>query len=546
MNQPDPNLTLTAVINEIKPETMNKLISQIRKKMESDLQKENEDEYLSEYDFLMSNIGKLPIRVVKPPIEINLISAMFSSIQKKKVPKSTALVVRSIMDEHAKNPVKALRVMDTIYGDEKVYGNDFVNKNHRVLGLRILEADKLLVQTQNKPEKETLESEIVNNIGRRLMNINDEVLEELFIPEQIKEMRKERKSPIVGTEIFSGIENLRMKKMIDFYSARATSRLKIKNIVDSFINIDDKDYEVLSTDFKLTKQQVKELIDLLRSNFDKDGAFRRKIFEQNIPQFARFEKNVFEFLWYYLKTLDLERNDRVSFLNSLSMLIDRIKLRKKALRMLTADVFRNPTQINFSDRNAVMLSNLLLRKYNKEKRLDIELTPEEVLLVGQGIDSEITKWVNGIIDYYQEIFLIKIITLQNHIKWVLRNGKSKNENLSIRFLFSLEKEILIFFALVGGVTAKSVMRIAMKEYGNPTSEIYNQKYTSMFMPLLLQRLRLVVRGFGRVGEGKDLQLLYRVKESEMDFLQLGKGLQNILNQVIEYTTISIRKIQTGV
>ncbi len=41
------------------------------------------------------------------------------------------------------------------------------------------------------------------------------------------------------------------------------------------------------------------------------------------------EKSVFEFLWHYLKTLDLPKHDRISFLNSFQLLIEKIQLREK-------------------------------------------------------------------------------------------------------------------------------------------------------------------------------------------------------------------------
>ena len=80
------------------------------------------------------------------------------------------------------------------------------------------------------------------------------------------------------------------------------------------------------------------------------------------------------------------------FLNALQMLIAKIHQPKRAIKVLIADFCADPGVIEFADRNALMLANLLIRKYNKELNLDIELTPEEVLLVKEGLDREVVTY----------------------------------------------------------------------------------------------------------------------------------------------------------
>ncbi len=540
--QPDPNLTAMMVLSRIKPDKMRALVRQARDGIRNIT---GEDAvYLSVYDALLT-AQKLPVQLVRPPVEINTVKDFLGAAGGAKITKNTALVVNTVMDQFDKNPVKTLRVMDTIYGDEKTYGGKFVNKDHRVLGLRIREVDQLMTQSPDRPEKETFEKEVVGNIGSRLANVNDEVLDKLFIPEPVADIRKDRKGAITGTEILRGVENIRLKKMINYYRARAASRRKLREMIGRLVHLTDKDYAILAKDFKLTERQVRELVELLKGCFDADGKFRRRTFEKHIPQFAKYEKTVFEFLWHYLKTLSLPRGDRVSFLNSLQRLIDKIKLRNDALRMLLSDVFKYPTVIEYSDRNAIMLANLLVRKYNKEEMMDIELTPEEVLLVESGLDQDVIDAAENLIDGFQEIFLIKILTIHKNIKTALEHGETRLEGLSIRFILSLEREILAFFALVRGATARAVLRIAMTEYGDPKSAIYHQHYSPDYMSGLLQRLRLVVRGFGRIGEQRDVQILMQIQKNEKEFLKLGADAQNVVAQIMEYAGDSIKRIQNS-
>ena len=83
-------------------------------------------------------------------------------------------------------------------------------------------------------------------------------------------------------------------------------------------------------------------------------------------EFAKYERNIFQFLWHYLKLIN-NRHDRVSYLNSLQLLIAEMKDPKQALLVLLADFIKTPMQVSFFDRNALILCNILLRKYNQRR-----------------------------------------------------------------------------------------------------------------------------------------------------------------------------------
>jgi hypothetical protein len=53
-----------------------------------------------------------------------------------------------------------------------------------------------------------------------------------------------------------------------------------------------------------------------------------------------------------------------------------------------------PEKVEPSDRNAIMLANILLRTYNKELDVDIEMTPEEVLNVRNGLDRDVVHYAS--------------------------------------------------------------------------------------------------------------------------------------------------------
>ena len=112
-------------------------------------------------------------------------------------------------------------------------------------------------------------------------------------------------------------------------------------------------------------------------------------------------------MWHFLK-ITPERKDRVAFLNSLQLLISKMKHPDRALKVLLNDICQDLENISYSERNAFMLANLLVRTYNQELWLDVEITPEEVLDVRNGINRKAADTAAYLIETDSESFLTKI------------------------------------------------------------------------------------------------------------------------------------------
>ena len=192
-----------------------------------------------------------------------------------------------------------------------------------------------------------------------------------------------------------------------------------------------------------------------------------------------------------------------------------------AIKVLLSDIILDPGIIQYPDRNAVMLANQFLRTYNKEKNMDIEITPEEVLLVQEGLDISVVNYAKWKIDSSQKAFFDKFITIRKKLIESLDIENPDSHHLPIRFLLALEREIHIFLSLVGGTAAYTVIKGALTVYGNPGSQVYLMKESQSNMTALLQHLAVLIRGFGRLGTEKDLALLDDVKNNEDGFLALG-------------------------
>jgi hypothetical protein len=168
----------------------------------------------------------------------------------------------------------------------------------------------------------------------------------------------------------------------------------------------------------------------------------------------------------------------------------------------------------------MMLINQFLREYNKEVILDIEMTPEEVLLVKGGLDENVANYVAWKVDGEQKPYLQKIATIRKKIAEAMGPVPSEAPLLPIRFLLALEREVHIFLALVGGKTASEVMRSALNDYGNPASRIYHLKESRAQMEPLLSHLAAVIRGWGRLGRQSDMPLLDEIKNRQDQFMDL--------------------------
>jgi hypothetical protein len=300
-----------------------------------------------------------------------------------------------------------------------------------------------------------------------------------------------------------------------------------------------EDFQRVAENFGIPVEDAEQIVLLLADCFDQDGRFKRETFEKYLPEFSR-RKKIFEILWSCLKNT-MDRNDRMAFLNSMQLLIVMLKQPKSVLKTLLNDFNNDADVVVDSDRDALMLSNLLVRKYNKELHTDIDATPEEVLLVKNGLDTDVTEYAQWRIESVWEQFQNKIQCMGRGIAAAMDADSLESDGLSIDFLLSLDRELYIFLSLVGGDAAYRIIRAAAEEYGNPESRIYQFENSFKYLSLLLQQLKILVRGLGRVGGKQDLMLLRKIKQREAAFTQFWEdpGYQGLVRQVLQWVDITI-------
>ncbi len=283
-------------------------------------------------------------------------------------------------------------------------------------------------------------------------------------------------------------------------------------------NFTHRDVEAIAANFEISALDALKIIQLYQNCFDIRGNFLRSAFETNVPRFARHEKKIFEILWEFLKETP-RRSNRLAFLNSLQLMVGEIKAPIQAIKVLLTDFTGRPEGVQYPDRNAIMLVNQLMRCYNQEVIMDIEMTPEEVLLVKGGLDKKVVNYVAWKVDGQPKPFQRKMATIRKRIAEAMDPDLSQEPLWPIRFLLALEREVHIFLALVGGKTALKDMRSALNDYGDPAL-LYHLKKNPDQMESVLWHLAAIIRGLGRLGRQSDLRLLDKIKIRQDQFMNL--------------------------
>jgi hypothetical protein len=535
-NQPDLNLILLAGLNGLTPKASERLVRHVSAWLQQSEQTASADQYIGVYNAIF-RLKNLKNKLIKPPIEINNIKWLKVDGGQKVVFdgqdefSEASFVPQAIRDAFGELPDPSVNYPDSFAG----MGLDYIDPKE--VGQRLQEAFNLIDKIGSRTEGWELLEEVIQSIQGRFELAGDSVFDSMSVEKgELKIMAQGKEIAIQGL-------NQNLLDRIEYHKQRSAFKKKMRAIAGCGIDFNTEDYQQLAERFDIDAEDIREIVTLVKRCFDDQGHFLKGTFDQYIREFADYPENIFALFWQYLKE-PLERRDRVAFLNSLQLLIAEMNSGKSAVQVLMADFCHDPANVSYSDRNAPMFACILLRRFNKELNLDIEVTPEEVLLVKEGLNAEVVKIVSEIIENHPELFLEKIQTIQIKINDALKPKSPGAEPMPLRYLLSLEREVHILLALVGGETALSVLRNAVKRYGNPYSELYKFQESHHYLQAFLQHLKVAIRGLGRIGERIDLAVLEDVKMRQKGFMRLGDGLQheNLVVRIMDWIDIARQSI----
>jgi len=498
---PSINLTLLAAANNVKPYSLGNLVNKLKPLLLDAKQESNLSLIATVYDAILASRqyrGKLK----RMPIEVNNLQLIMPNLRTD--PQRTAQVVkisRLVLSKYGSNPKMASEVISSISSE------GYTNIRSDIMGKRLNLATDFLHLTEKNTDHEEIRKEALQNIEDGLNQLPDEIYDNIKIEgKDVSSITEEGKINIwsLHETIFG---------LLSFFKRRAVIKKKVQDISNGNILFDSEDYAVIARNFKITEQEASHLINLLKSCFDQHGNFRRNFFEKNIPKFVQYESRVFGFLWHYLKELK-SRKDRVSFLNALQLLVAQIKHPEEALETLLKDIFGPSATIRYSDRNGLILATILLRYTNKEERSNIELTPEEVLLVRSGLNQDMVQVVKNYFAISHEKIMQKTRIMTEILFKVSALNELEAEQMPPRFLLYLKRELMIFLSLVGNKAAKSIVHGVVKEFGNPHSTYYKEMVDKNNLRHSLLLLQVAARGLRRLIEFQANTILDEIVRKE--------------------------------
>ncbi len=532
--RPDPNLTLIAGLSSFKSETIQNLVDKVDSWMQQKNNSGSGCKYSSVYDAIFG-IKILNRQLVKPNMEVNNVKWVLLKNGKKEITKKKAAVSRFVVDHVKGSSHKVVKVLNSVYGD------DFKIINSARLGSRLQLSSDLLTDIENKRDDLDIESEVLSNIETRLDKVRDEVYDKITINKNHSEPVTVSRDGTVTLKAHDKIDH-----MVTFYKGRSITRQKMKVMAFQPIHFDKSDYSIIAKDFNISIVKAKDLVGILKNCFHRNGRFSKSAFLNYIPQFVKYEKKIFEFLWHHLKD-SVFKEDRIPFLNSLQILAAKMKQPKRAFKILLADFCENPSKLYFSDNKAIMLANLVVHGYDKELA-DIEITPEDILLNPNASNSGIVGYASWRIDKDQDKIFEKTKTIHSNLREALEPKKKGPLEISARHLLALERELYIFLSLTECVTGKILLRSAVTEYGNPKAEIYSSMKTPIHLSAILQNLRVIIRGIGCIGGIDDIHGLHEVKKNKNKFMDIviARQHKNHVKMIGEWIDEAVDSIRSRV
>lgn len=573
---PDPNLTLVAGLNSLTTMNTRALIKQAEAycQMKTVLNSNGEGTaVLNDSYNQIFQVRSLRTQIIRPPVEVNNLPAMEAMQRiKRKTLKEQAAIDQtkgsatddSIAAGSLDAPMRPITVpnnvlrkitqlersffLDWIDVDDPQYetalkailSDSYEQLDTTDIGRRLAAVSGLIYAVEKRCQDPAVIDRLLFVLQDRLMLASERVLANIHVQNQGLKLFSN------GRAVIAGLMHQRLVDLVSLVKDKVVTRQKYEIIRGVGFDFSPAGFHTIARGFNLQLNNVHLLMELLKNCFDADGGFHREEFESNVDHMAPHADTLFEMLWCFLK-LTPRRRDRLAFVNAIPELMIHLKDPDRALRFILDDLCQDIFQINFTDRNALVLANILLRTENKELYLDLMRTPEHVL--DQAIDenSAAKRYVVWRLNTDSIRIVTKFKTIHMALTKALQTTKEEQaEPQETQYLFALEREVLIFMALAGSMAARKYLHTALLQYGDSSSEIYQNDYIGHYLSQLINHLRIVIRGLGCLGELDDIAVLMVLKSHVEPLSALANHPAQALavKRAFKWVDSSIKAIQT--
>jgi hypothetical protein len=489
-DQPDPNLTLFAYLNNMGQDDVTELISQARQFAK---QKESSETSLDSSPHpveILARMSSFQKELEIPPIRVNTIKWVAIKEEEVRVPKGQLDAAGAVEQVYGDDEEK----MDTLLS--YITGPGLDVRQAEQFGRGLLEISDFLMELEGFEEAREVEEELKGKVVKLILALPEELLARMTVDSVTLKISQPGQEPLEIEIVPEFAEALHSR--IHAISQGKTGKLdvyeKLKNIHDRKTVLSRSDLMRLSRDFHVPLDEVHMFLSSLRRCFDRQGNFDRARFVQHGTILALYTNQAYPLFIHYLKTTE-ERTSRVSLVNCLPALFDKTEQPRKVVETLLKEFCVDPDQIYYFDRNLLMVTTQILRHYRKEKEVEIEKTPEEVILVEKGLVEEAVQLARRTLDDLTDEIQQKVYTMRyGLIESLGRSDKARGDDFAPEFLSSLLREFYILMTLIGGVSAKALLRDAALAFSNPESRIYNQPESGEFTSNIFRLFRIIVKG----------------------------------------------------
>lgn len=526
---PDPNLNVLMALNRFDSATFQGLVAKVAGMLAQSGDNRVMDRYVNVYEALF-DVRQIKDGLVKPAVKVNDVRwLMYRPHQRTHYgSQNDARIARAALGAYRNSPEAVGNALASLDGES------YRELTAPVFERKLLAAGDLL-RRLDKPE---LRQEALARIRDGLETAPEEALESVPIVNGRMRFQQNREAAIADTTDGA------LASAVAFFQRRAATKRKIRQMTRQVVTLTDEDIETLAADLNVEKNLAKDVCARLQGCFTTSGRFVRRAFEDSAPVFAPHGVKIFGFLRRFMDDLPM-RDDRVALLNAMQHLIGRIADRRGALRSLLEDFASHTRGVRYSDRNTLLLASIMLRSYNKELSANIEVTPEEVLLVRKGLDPDALTWARQAVDDDSERLLEKTRAFHGELLKRLEEGETGEQPL--RFLVTTMREYYIFMALCGSEVSSKIIRFAFREMANPSARIYRLAHDKGNMKGLFQLLQISLRGLLRFITPDDLPILRKFRAAVADFEQMSGASvpEGSLARIMCYADDGIRACQTN-
>lgn len=525
---PDPNLNVLMALSRFDAVTFQGLVGKVAGMLAQPGDNRAMDRYVNVYEALF-DVKQVKDGLVKPAVKVNDVRwLMYKRHQHVHYGTESVKIARAALGVYRDSPESvgfALASLD---------GESYRDLTAQVFERKLLAAGDLL----RRLDKTELRNAAMARIRDGLETVSEEALESVTIVNGRMRSQQNMETTIADTS--DGV----LAAAVRFFQRRAATKRKIRQMTHQVVTLTDEDIETLAADLNVEKPVAKEICDKLQGCFTSSGRFVRRAFEEGVPVFAPHGVKIFEFLRRFMDDLP-QRDDRVALLNAMQYLIGKITDKRGALRSLLEDFASHTEGVRYSDRNTLLLASIMLRSYNKELSANIEVTPEEVLLVRKGLDADALAWAVEAIDDDSERLLEKTRAFHGELCKRLEEGELGERPL--RFLVTTMREYYIFMSLCGSEVSSKIIRFAFKEMANPSARIYQLAHDKGNMKSLIQLLQISLRGLLRFITLADLPVLQKLRAAGDDFEKMHGAYipEGLLTKVMSYADDGIRACETN-